>query len=116
VNSILLIAVLGQWSWDDAVRDHKPAPPAPPVVKPAPPPSPPVAPAPKVWTPIYRLDSRGVSCTGYLGYERELDAFIRGRETMYAEQAKAQAYVPIQTYGGMPLMFASGSCANGSCN
>jgi hypothetical protein len=121
MNTLLLIAVLGQsFNWSDSAADPrpdvpvvKPTPaPDPPKPEPTPVPDPPPAPNPKIWKAIYRKDSRGYQCQGYT--ERELDAFIRGRESAFAQQVESQQpqqqFTPILQY-----QYGMSSCANGSC-
>ena len=87
MNAILAVIILmvvppvGPWSWMDSLDDSKSG--NPPVVHHDPPPEPPPAPAP---VRINRKDSRGINCWAYT--ERDLDIYIRGRESVYAEQAK----------------------------
>jgi hypothetical protein len=150
MNTLLVLAVLGQWTYagfhSDPPKAKSPVdpPPAAPAPKPknnllrspecnCPPyncqcdipcrcakpatakPAEPAKEAPKTWVPIYRRDSQGNQCTGYAGYERELDAFIRGRESALAQQAQA----PVQTYTPIPQGFTgfatAGACVGGQC-
>ena len=126
--SIIAFCVIGfgDFSWA-GFAGSPPKTPAPPVIKdppnpipvtpPAPAPTSPVEPVkPKTWTLIYRNDSRGYQCQGYT--ERDLDSFIRGRESVFNQQVQTYNYVqpiqysqPLQSY-----MLSQSTCGPGGCS